>query len=348
MREFIVLVKRELKSIKKEKTIMFAIFIQLFVASFSSVMVMGVMSFYDPTTIGENPQRDITIAVTGDTRSPIVDYVGASNAVKVIPAATFAQAEEAFQAGHVDAIMNIPSVESGVVDMDLYLPQSDVASTVILMTISEPLKDAENHLRQQNGIELKYTDLEGKPHTSYEFLYSVLIPLLMLFPALIAGSIVIDTVSEELENKTIDTLWSAPVSLNEIFSSKVFAALLTALAQCGLWILLLGLNAYTVRNPGLVLGMALLVAATISLGAGIIAIAFKDRERAQFVYSITLLLSAGLSYILDPSPFGLITRLAAGSHHVGPAQVSLYVVPPIIVGAVFYFIVSRRIVAGRN
>ena len=47
MREFLILVRRELKAVRKEKTILFAVFIQLFIASFSSVMLIGVMSFYD-------------------------------------------------------------------------------------------------------------------------------------------------------------------------------------------------------------------------------------------------------------------------------------------------------------
>lgn len=344
MREFFTLVKRELKAIRKEKTIMFAIFIQLCIASFSSVMLVGVMSFYDPSTIGENSKASIAVGAVGDMTSPIVDFVHGEKNIKVQTYYDLEEAKGAFNAGQIDAIMSIPESGAGVMDMDLYLPRSDAKSTVILMTLQKPLKEAENYLRGANGIELSYTNIEGKAHTSYEFLYSVIIPLLMLFPALIAGSIVIDTVSEELENKTLDTLWAAPVSLSVIFSSKVFAAILTAGAQCVLWVLLLRLNSYSVHNLGLVLMLAFFITATISFGAAVIGLYFRDRERAQFVYSLGLLLSAGVSYLLDPSPFGLMTRLAAGSHYVGFAEVALYVVPPVAIGIAFYVVISKRLV----
>jgi len=55
-----------------------------------------------------------------------------------------------------------------------------------------------------------------------------------LFPALIAGSIVIEAVSEDLESKTFDTLMSAPVSRNHAFAAKVTAAVITAIAQVAL------------------------------------------------------------------------------------------------------------------
>lgn len=343
MREFLILVKRELKSVRKEKTILFAIVIQLFIASFSSVMLMGVMSFYDPHTIGENSGARITVGAVGDIGGPIVDFVGGAPNIEVRSFPSLEAAQDAFRRGQLDAIMEVPAPQVGEpVSMDLYLPRSDAQSTVILMKLTEPLKKAEDYLRQSNGIRLSYSNIQGKAHTSYEFLYSVIIPLLMFFPALIAGSIVIDTVSEELENKTLDTLWAAPVSLNRIFSAKVSAAVLLAGVQCVLWIFLLRMNGYTVENAGLVLVLALSVAASIACGAAVIGLCFKDRERAQFVYSIALLLAAGLSYLCDPSPFGLVTRLAAGSPFVGPADVMLYLIPAALLAGAFHTAVSRR------
>ncbi len=342
MREYLVLVKRELKAVRKEKTILFAIFIQLFIASFSSVMLIGVMSFYDPHTIGENSKAEITVGAVGHIASPIVDFVDEARNIEVRSYPSLEAAKDAFRSGQVDAIMEIPPPHGGAVDMDLYLPRSDAQSTVILMSLSEPLKQAENYLREENGIRLNYSNIQGKSHTSYEFLYSVIIPLLMFFPALIAGSIVIDTVSEEIENKTLDTLWSAPISINRIFSAKVCAAVLIAGIQCILWVLLLRMNGYAIENTGLVLMLAVSVAATVAGGAAIIGLCLKDRERAQFVYSIALVLAAGLSYLLDPSPFGLVTRLAAGSPFVGPAHVAVYLAPPVLVAVALHTAISRR------
>ncbi|MEE8470149.1 MAG: ABC transporter permease [Dehalococcoidia bacterium] len=343
MNGFFVLLKRELKSIKKEKTIMIAILIQFLIASFSSIILIGVMSFYDPTTIGQNTRITIKVGVVGDTSSPMVGLLEDRN-LEVTPFSDVTDAEKAFQSGDVDTVMFIPESNTGVTDMKLILPEADTPKTLILMVLNEPLKKYENLLREANNVQLNYKDVEGKPHANYEFLYSLIIPVLMLFPAFIAGSIVVDTISEEIENKTLDTLWSAPVSLNVIFSSKITAAVVTAGIQCILWTILLRLNNFSIQNVGPVLLLSLIIAASISVGAAIIALYFKDRERAQFVYSIVLLTVTGLSYFLNPSPFNIITRLAVGDYYVGASEVVPYLIPLFALGGIFLF-VSKRLVA---
>jgi len=339
---FWVLLKRELRSITREKTIMFAILVQFFLASFSSIILVGIMAFYDPSSIGDSTRVTIRAGVVGDIDSPMVGYLREAN-VPVQPFTDVGSAESAFRSGTVDTIMVIPEKRSGVVDMKLILPEMDARKTVIFMVLDEPLKRFENELRAGNGVELHYNDAGGKPHTTHEFLYSIIIPVLMLFPALIAGSIVIDTVSEELENKTFDTLMSSPVSLTQVFASKVAAAVVTALVQVVMWSGLLWLNHLYIQNLGLVLLLAVTIAAAFSVGTAGIALYFRDRERAQFVYSIVLVLAVGGSYFLNPSPFSLITRLAAGDPNLGAPHVALYIVPLIVMGFFFGSLVKRLV-----
>lgn len=335
LREFLVLIGKELKAIRREKTIMLAIFIQLFIAAFSSFLLVGVMSFYNPESIGRNSQVNLKVAAVGATESPLTDFVESEDNIRVKRFPNAEAADQAFRSRRVDAVMSIPETSSKTVDMQLVLPESDTKSTLVLMTLDKPLKKAENYMREQNGIELRYDKLKGEPHTSYEFLYSIIIPLLMFFPALIAGSITIDTISEEFQNKTLDTLRAAPLSLSEIFLSKVFAAGLTALVQCVLWVLLLRLNDFSIHNVISVLLLSVFVAICIAFGAGNIALYLRDRERAQFVYSIALVVVAGLTLFVSPSPFELMTRLAAGGPYVGIANVLIYIVPIIVLGGAF-------------
>lgn len=342
MREFWVLVKKELRSVRREKTIMFAIIIQIFIAGFSSILLIGMTSFYDPSSIGDNAAMNINVGVVGEADSAVAYFVDQEPNITVYRFSYPEEAEAGFRSGMVDAIMGVPPPENGVVDMKLILPRSDAESMLILMTLDQPLQKAENYLRQQNGIELHYADLGGKQSTTFEFLYAVIIPVLMFFPALIAGSITVDTISEEMQNKTLDTLWAAPLSLGRIFSSKIFAAVVTALVQCILWVILLRINSFAVSNIAGVLTLAMLIAFCVSFGAGIIALFFRDRDRAQFVFSIVLVMMAGLSYLVDPAPFELMTRLAAGSRGVGWLQVVSYLLPLAALSGVF-FLVSRRL-----
>ncbi len=346
MRTFFTLVKRELKSIKREKTILLAILIQFLIASFSSVILVGVMSFYDPASIGQNTRVTLDVGVVGDTDGSFTQLLSQTGRFPISIYADAETAEQAFQEGQIDTVVYVPEPTEGVVEMKLILPTVDTEKTLILMVLNEPLKEYEDYLRALNGVELNYKGIEGKPHTNYEFLYSVIVPILMLFPAFIAGSIVVDTVSEEMENKTLDTLWSAPVSLNQVFGSKVFAAILAAILQCALWAVLLRFNNFSIANLGLVLLLSAIIAGMISFGAAIVALYFKDRERAQFVYSMTLVAVGGVAYFIEPSPFSLLTRLATNDHYVGLPQVMLYLIPLVLAAAAFT-LVSRKLVLAR-
>lgn len=346
MSGFLALLKRELRSITREKTIMFAVIVQFFIASFSSIILVGIMAFYDPSSIGDNTHVSVRAGVVGETQGPLLDYLNEGNVrLRLYPDLTDAEAD--FKRGRIDTILVVPENTSGVVDMKLIMPELDTKKTVVFMVLDEPLKRYENYLRESNGVALNYDSTGGKPHTTYEFLYSLIVPILMLFPALIAGSIVIDTVSEEFENKTFDTLAAAPVSLAQVIMSKMSAAVITAALQVVMWVGLLRLNGIIIENVSLVVALGVIIAAAISVVTAIMALYFKDRERTQFIYSIVLVALIGGSYFLNPSPFGLITRLAAGDPALGIYQVGWYAIPLVAAGLLFLK-VSRRLVLSRR
>ena len=166
-------------------------------------------------------------------------------------------------------------------------------------------------LRDQEGVTLRYHDVQGKPFTTYEFLYTLIIPILMFFPAFIAGSMVIDSISEEVENKTLDTLLSAPVSINYITGAKIIASLAVGAFQCILWIVLLGFNGFTIQNAGWILLLSVMITGIVAILALMVALVFRDRERSQFIYSLMILVLFALTYFISPSPFALVSRLAS-------------------------------------
>jgi ABC-2 type transport system permease protein len=348
MRVFLALLKRELKSITREKTIMFAIIVQFFIASFSSIILVGIMAFYDPSSIGDSTSVRIRAGIVSSNENiePLLNYLDESN-VRLRWYPNMATAEDSFKSGRLDTILVVPESRDGVVDMQLIMPELDTKKTVIFMVLDEPLKKYENYLRASNGIDLNYDSTGGKPSTTYEFLYSLIVPILILFPALIAGSIVIDTVSEEFENKTFDTLTSAPVSLGQVIASKMSAAVITAAIQVVMWVGLLRLNDIVIQKAGLVILLGVVIAAAVSVVTAIMSLYFKDRERTQFVYSIVLVALIGGSYFLNPSPFGLITRLSSGDPAMGMLQVVLYAIPLAVIGLLFMKF-SRRLVLSRR
>ena len=333
MKAFFSIVSHELKSVRKEKTIMFAILIQLFIASFSSILLVGLMAFYDPDSIGHNPNIDLRAGVIGDNQNRFTALLRQRNLhVKVFTDAD--EAERAFKEGSIDTIVFIPEIKNNILEMKLVLPEMDSRATIVLMVLRGPLEQYENYLRKQSGVQVRYGDMGGKPYTTYEFLYTLIIPILMFFPAFVAGSMVVDSISEEIQNKTLATLLSAPLSLDLILSAKITASAIIAMMQCVLWALLLQFNGFAIQNPALVLAFAVIIAATISLAAALISLLFRDRERSQFIYSIIVVIAVGVSFFLDPSPFGMVARLATGDYYLNIGHVMLYLLPVIIMAAI--------------
>ena len=163
----------------------------------------------------------------------------------------------------------------------------------------------------------------------------------MFFPAFVAGSMVIDNITEEIENKTLATLLSTPVSLSTIFGSKVIASLIIAIIQCVLWALLLQLNNFTIQNVGYVLLFAIILAAISSLAAGMISTLFRDRERSQFIYSIVIVIAAGFSFLFNPSPSGMVARLATGDPLINTGQIFVYILLLALLAVVFSKILNK-------
>jgi ABC-2 type transport system permease protein len=242
----------------------------------------------------------------------------------IIPFATLTQAESAFYEGKISAIIDTPREANGITEIKLYLPDSDTMSSLIRMAIQEPLKQYENYLRSQKGVEMHYTDLQGEPSTSFEFVYSVLLPMLMFFPAFVAGSLSIDSLTEEIENNTLQTLLSAPLTVNGMVSAKIASVLILSILQCGAWLVLLKLNGIAIQNTGWIFLLALIVSGITSTSAALAAVLLKDRERSQFIYALMLLAAVAISSLLNLSPIITLSRLAVGDHFVSGWNVALF------------------------
>jgi ABC-2 type transport system permease protein len=342
MNPFAAVVKRELWSVMRDFTIVISIVIQAFIASFSSAMLLGVLSLYDADTIMKYGGAGIKIAMVGPADNQLQTFL-TDDGINIVPYAALDSAEAGFYQGQVNAILVVPQNVDPGTEVKLYLPNSDTFSSLIRMVIQEPLKQYENTLRAQNGIEVRYTDLKGKPTTTFEFIYSVLIPMLMFFPAFVAGSMVVDSLTEEVENNTLQTLLSAPLTINGIISAKITAAVFLAIAQCLAWLALLRLNGIAIQNLPWILLLALIIAGITSTGAALGTVLLKDRERSQFVYSLMLMAAVAISTLLDLSPIKTISRLAIGDAYTNGWNVVVFAV---ILAAMWLLLLrmSRRLV----
>jgi len=321
---FLAIIKKELASVIRDSTIVISILIQLFIASFSSALLLGMLSLYDSDTIMKFSGAQMKIGMVG-ADSPLGSFM-TERGLKVVPFATLAEAETDFFQNKVNAIVLIPADIKTTAEIKLYLPDNDAVSSLIRMVIQEPLKQYENHLRAQNGIEIRYADLKGKPSVSFEFIYSVLLPMLMLFPAFVAGSMTIDSITEEVENNTLQTLLSAPLTINWMVGAKIVAAVILSVLQSYAWLTLLQANGIAIQNTAWILLLALIVAGISSTFAALGGVLLKDRERSQFIYSLLLLAAAAISILLNVSPITTMSRLAIGDAYTSGWNVAVFAV----------------------
>lgn len=325
MTPFWAVVKRELWSVIRDRTILISILIQFFIASFSSGLFLGMLQLYDVDTILRLSGGAIRIGVVDAGQSQLGPLI-TKHGMTVVPFATLDQAQAGFYQGQAVAIIDAPKAADNITEIGIYLPQSNTISSIVRMVIQEPLKEYENYLRIEKGVDIRYTDLQGEPSTSFEFVYSVLLPLLMFFPAFVAGSLAIDALTEEFENDTMDTLLSAPLTVHGMINAKVTSVVILAVAQCGLWLVLLKLNGIAIQNTIWIFLLALIVSGITSTSAALGAVLLRDRERSQFMYALMLLTAIALSNLVNLSPITILSRLAIGDYYTSGWNVAAFAV----------------------
>lgn len=323
MTPFWAVVKRELWTVMRDRTIIIAVMIQFFIASFSSGLFLGMLQLYDVDTILRFSGGAIRIGVVNATENQLANFI-TDHGMTVVPFETLEEAQAGFHHGEAVAILDAPQEANGVTELRIYLPESNTLSSIVRMVIQEPLKEYENFLRIRQGVDIRYTDLEGEPSISFEFVYSVLLPILMFFPAFVAGSLAIDALTEEFENNTMETLLSAPLTVHGAINAKVLSVVILAVAQCGLWLMLLKLNGIVIQNTIWVFLLAAIVSGITSLSAAMAAVLLQDRERSQFIYALILLVTIAVSNLLSVSPITVLSRLAIGDYYTNGWAVAAF------------------------
>ncbi|GAB6860201.1 ABC transporter permease [Haloplanus litoreus] len=336
----LTIAKRELATLRSEKTIVLALLIQLFIAAFSSFLVVGLVSLYDPGSV-DGFQTDV--AVTGDASDDLLRVVDEQPSVTGTAYASQTTARTAFERGEVDAVL-LADRRAGRVFVSATVPDGNVRTTIVVVQLRDALSTFERVEREDRSSSLSATPLDLPPRSDaspyYGFSYTVLLPLLCFLPVFISGSMTVDSLTEEVERGTLELLRVAPVTTVDIVDGKVWAAAGLAPAQAALWIALLDLNGTSVRHPVAVLVVvAALSLLVVTLGATI-ALLSPDRRAAQFLYSVGVLVAFGGATLLPANPVNSVARLAVDS--VGPTYPAL-VVGYVALGVAAYVVLRRAV-----
>lgn len=309
----LIIARRELATLRTEKTIVLALAIQLFVAGFSSFLVVGLVSMYDPASAGGYA---VDAAVTGDARADLLTAVERQPGVRGSEYASTSDARAAFERGEVDVLLEATE-RRGRVHVVAVVPDSSVRATLVVTRAREALRAYERAERKQRAAYLTRRPLEP-PHETpaspyFGFTYTVLVPLLLFLPVFIGGSISVDSLTEERERGTLELLRATPVTLTAIVDGKALAAVALAPAQAALWLALLWVNGTAIANAGpLLLVVTAFATLVVALGVAVSLLA-PDRRAAQFLYSVGVLALFGAGALLPSGPANTVALLSIDS-----------------------------------
>jgi len=309
----LTIAKRELRVLGREKTIILALVIQLFVAGFSGFLVVGLVSLYDPASV-EGLQ--IEAAVTGDASDELQVAIDQQDSMTATEYNSSADAFEAFEAGRAQAVFET-SIREDRIQVILTAPEGSIETTLVVSEGQQALRALERTERTERAADLSVQPLElpadrgGNPY--FDFTYTVLLPLLVFLPVFISGSITVDSITEEVDRGTLELLRVAPISLTEIVDGKALAMIAIAPIQAMAWLALLSLNGVTIANWGWLFGLVTASAVVVVAFAVATALFASDRRAAQLLFSVGVLLLFAAASFLPVNPANTAALLAIDS-----------------------------------
>ena len=319
-RHLSIIAKKEFRGLFNERTILLAILLQLFIALFSSFLMVGLTSMYDPSSLSKYSRFRYNVAYAGND-SQVLDYLAESKDFRVYQM-NLSDGVAALKERKLSAVIWVPGTLPDAqepVKITLYTLQNDLQSAIVNVKLKDIFLQYETDLRAIRTDRLHDTPVPMNiPESSgggdfFEFVYGLLIPLLVFMPAIIASALVIDLLTEEYQHDTLETLISTPVTFTEVVWGKVLACELLVPIQAGAWLILLMINGIAIENAGLILVQVSVSSFILILLGTLTALHYRERTAAQFIFSTALVVVMLLALALPDNPLNLLTRLAVGT-----------------------------------
>jgi len=315
-----IIAKKEFRGLFNERTILLAVLLQLFIALFSSFLMVGLTSMYDPSSLSKYSRFRYNVAYAGND-SEVLDYLSASRDFRVYQM-NLSDGVAALKERKLSAVVWVPDTLPDAqepVKITLYTLQNDLQSAIVNVKLKDIFLKYETDLREIRAGRLHDEPVPlSVPKASgggdfYEFVYGLLIPLLVFMPAIIASALVIDLLTEEYQHETLETLISTPITFSEIVWGKVLACEVMVPVQAGAWLLLLMINGIAIENAILILIQVSVTSFILILLGTLTALHYRERTAAQFIFSTALVVVMLLVLALPDNPLNLLTRLAVGT-----------------------------------
>ena len=319
-RHLSIIAKKEFRGLLSERTILLAVLLQLFIALFSSFLMVGLTSMYDPSSLSQYSRFKYNVGYAGND-SEVLTYLYSSPDFRVFKM-DLSTGVAALRERKLAAVIWVPGTLPDAkepVKITLYTLQNDIQSAIVDVKLKEIFLKYERDLREIRADRITEKPLPvqapaaGGGGDFYEFVYGLLIPLLVFMPAIIASALVIDLITEEYQHDTLETLVSTPVTFSEMVWGKVLACEVLVPVQAGVWLVLLMINGIAIQNAGLILLQVTVCSLVLILLGALTALHYRERTAAQFIFSTALVVVILFALTLPANPMNLLTRLAVGT-----------------------------------
>jgi len=322
---------REIRAMLHEKSFLLMVLLQLLLVSSSGLLSVGYVILTSPEGSGALSQLSnlIYVGVVTDTKA---DYVKAFEAGKVHHTfyESFQVADKDFKEGLIDAILvgDIGEDEKPSV-VTLYLPSNSpkvpltkLALKKVLLKLEEGVRARKVEIYSPKAELMPYRMMRYNTQGRYIEIYFIFtLPLLLFLPCVVSGSLVIDSITQDLESKRILNLAAAPITPNQIVFGKAFGSLILSITQATAWLLLMS---FTFINPEnhLILIILCGLYTTVFMNVGsLLAVYLKKMRSSQVLYTFASMSGISLftpfanvhPLLLEFSPAYLLARLALGA-----------------------------------
>ena len=161
-------------------------------------------------------------------------------------------------------------------------------------------------------IEVKFPPA-ARTEGFYEFVFGLLIPLLVFMPAIISASLIIDLITEEYQHETLETLVSTPITFTEMVWGKILACEILVRRRPAYGSSSSLMNGIPIENPVPILILVSVASLILILLSALTALHYRERTAAQFIYSTALVVVILLVVAVPDNPLNLIVRASVGN-----------------------------------
>ena len=326
-----VIAFREVRAMLREKSFVLIILMELLLVSSSGLLSVGYVILTSPESSGMLSQlgRLVYVGVVTDTRLQFSDVLEEGNVHHTFYD-SLDLARKDLREGLLDAVLagDVGSDERPST-VTLYVPSNSPKAALTKLALKKVLVRLEDRLRERKvglyapGLEFtSYEIMRFKPQARYVEVYFIFtLPLLLFLPCVVSGSLVIDSITQDLESKRILNLVAAPLSSWELVLGKVLGSFLLTISQCVLWLAVLSLTFVSPVNHIPLILICTLYAVIFMNAGSILALRLKKMRSSQILYTFVSMTAISLfspfanihPLLLEFSPSYLITRIALGT-----------------------------------